>query len=106
MNFDKRIVRSRLVSILLVTFLLSGCWYGKVSPRTYEIAKALYSVCNQKKTEKLEQVTELIASSLEENKISQREAKWLHQIIEQATKENWDTAMQESRQIMEDQTGR
>lgn len=103
MNFAKDNARSWLASLLLVALLLPGCGYGKVSSRTYEISKALYSICNQKKPEKLDQVTKLIATSLEEKKVSQREANWLNEIVELATKENWDEATQKSRQIMEDQ---
>tara|TARA_R110002111_G_C6007511_1_gene374225 strand:- start:366 stop:635 length:270 start_codon:yes stop_codon:yes gene_type:complete len=85
---------------------LSGCGYPEVSPRTYEISKALYSVCNQKSQERLEIVTKLIQSSLENKEISASEADWLNGIIAQAREGDWQSASKEVRQMMEDQIDR
>ncbi|QDT29698.1 hypothetical protein Enr10x_50530 [Gimesia panareensis] len=95
-----------LVLFLCGGLLLSGCGYPEVSPKTYEISKALYSVCNQKSQERLEAVEELIQSSLEQEEISEREAEWLGEIIRQARQGEWEAALRETRQIMEDQVGR
>lgn len=95
-----------LAGLLLGTVLLAGCGYPEVSPQTYAIAKALYSVCNQKSQERLETVQELIQKSLEQEEISVREADWLGEIIKQARQGEWEAALLETRQIMEDQTGR
>lgn len=77
-----------------------------MSPKTYEISKALYSVCNQKNEERLVAVEKLIQSSLEQNEINDSEAQWLNEIITQAQEGKWEAAMQESRRMMEDQAGR
>jgi uncharacterized lipoprotein YmbA len=95
-----------LAGLLLGTVLLTGCGYPEVSPQTYAIAKALYSVCNQKNPERLKTVQELIQKSLEKEEISAREADWLKAIIAQAEAGEWETALLETRQMMEDQTGR
>ena len=95
-----------LVVLLCGSLLLSGCGYPEVSPKTYELSKALYSVCNQKSTERLVKVQALIQSSLEQEEITSREADWLNGIIKQAQAGEWDEALRESRQIMEDQAGR
>ncbi len=96
-----------LIILLLLTLLpLSGCGYPAVSPKTYEISKALYSVCNQKSTDRLKTVQTLIDSSLKEKEINEREAGWLNAIVASANKGNWETATQEARRLMEDQTGR
>ncbi|QDT45289.1 hypothetical protein Pan241w_54090 [Gimesia alba] len=91
--------------VVLVLLLLSGCGYPEVSPKTYEISKALYSVCNQKSEERLLVVEKLIQSSLEQNEINESEAQWLNEMITQAREGDWEAAMQESRQMMEDQAG-
>lgn len=98
----------KLLVVILVTMMLplSGCGYPEVSPKTYEISKALYSVCNQKSEQRLEVVQKLIQSSLEQNEINASEAQWLNGIIAQAQEGNWGSAMQESRRMMEDQADR
>ncbi|QDT93715.1 hypothetical protein [Gimesia algae] len=96
-----------LTILLLLTLLpLSGCGYPAVSPKTYEISKALYSVCNQKSTDRLKTVQTLIGSSLQEKEINEKEAGWLNAIVASANAGDWDTATQEARRLMEDQTGR
>lgn len=93
--------------LVVMTFLsLVGCGYPAVSPKTYEISKALYSVCNQKSQERLEVVQELIQSSLENKEISENEADWLNGIIAQAQEGHWEAATKETRQLMEDQIDR
>lgn len=97
----------RLVVLLVLTLLpLNGCGYPEVSPKTYELSKTLYSVCNQKSEERLEAVQKLIQSALGQNEINEREADWLNGIIAQAQDGNWDTATKEVRQMMEDQIDR
>ncbi|QDV20852.1 hypothetical protein Pan153_55310 [Gimesia panareensis] len=98
--------RVTLTLLLCGGLMLTGCGYPEVSPKTYEISKALYSVCNQKSTERLETVQKLVQSSLEQEEISQREAEWLGEIIKQARQGEWEAALRETRQIMEDQVGR
>ena len=95
-----------LLVLLFGSLLLSGCGYPEVSPKTYELSKALYSVCNQKSPERLDKVQALIQSSLNQEEITSREADWLNGIIKQAQAGEWDEALQESRRIMEDQAGR
>ncbi|MEQ8854460.1 hypothetical protein [Gimesia sp.] len=95
-----------LAVLLAGSLLLTGCGYPEVSPKTYELSKTLYSVCNQKSSERLKKVQALIQSSLEQEEITSREADWLNGIIKQAEAGEWDEALRESRQIMEDQAGR
>ena len=95
-----------VVSLMLTLLPLSGCGYPEVSPKTYEISKALYSVCNQKSQARLDVVTKLIQSSLENKEISESEADWLSGIIKQAQEGKWEAATKETRQLMEDQIDR
>ncbi len=92
--------------LLLIGIQLNGCGYPEVSPKTYEISKALFSVCNQKSEERLQVVKKLIESSLENEEISESEAEMLNEIVSQASENQWETAMAESRNLMEDQIDR
>ena len=93
------------VLLLLITpFLFVGCSkYGEVSPRTYEISSALYSVCNRKDTTRLDKVQELIESSVSSGDISASEQQWLTEIVESGRSGDWESAAQEARTIMEEQ---
>ena len=82
---------------------VGGCGYPKVSSRTYEIAKALYAVCNREQSDKLESVVALINDSLHDGSISTAESRWLRAVIEQARAGEWESATRETRQILEDQ---
>jgi len=88
---------------LISVILLSGCSYGEVSGNTYEYAKALYSICNRHDAEGLEKASLQIAAAKSEGEITEQEAKWLQDIIADARNEQWEDAMQECRQMMEDQ---
>lgn len=100
-----RWLKLQMVLVVMAFLSLAGCGYPEVSPKTYEISKALYSVCNQKSEERLVAVEKLIQHSLEQNEINDSEAKWLNGMITQAREGAWETAMQESRRMMEDQAG-
>lgn len=89
------------LSLLLST---SGCQqYGEVSPRTYEISKALYSACNRKSEEHLEQVADLVSESAKTGEITADEQEWLQNIVRKAESGNWEEAMLDARQMMEEQ---
>lgn len=95
-----------IVLVALFVMQFNACGYPEVSPKTYEISKALYSVCNQKNKERLETVTKLIEKSLSNEEISDSEADMLNEIVAQAQADEWEKAMLESRTLMEDQVGR
>lgn len=101
-------LRNSICTLLLVLIgiPLNGCGYPEVSPKTYEISKALFSVCNQKNEERLQVVKKLIESSLENEEISESEAEMLNEIVAQANENQWETAMVEARNLMEDQIDR
>lgn len=88
---------------LLAGICLSGCGYPQVSPTAYELSKALYSACNRQSEEQLTRVVELIDSHSSAGDINDKESKWLTAIVEQARNRQWNQAMIEARQIMEDQ---
>ncbi|MCA8982955.1 MAG: hypothetical protein R3C12_25705 [Planctomycetaceae bacterium] len=87
----------------LLAGLLLGCGYGAVSERTYEVAQALCNISNRQQAEKLPQVRKLIEESLEQQLLSQREADWLNEIVEDANRGNWEVAERKSRRMLQDQ---
>ncbi|QDU41012.1 hypothetical protein Mal4_53770 [Maioricimonas rarisocia] len=82
---------------------VSGCGYPEVSPKTYELAKALYSACNRRSPEHLEKVDHLAEAARESGEITEKESQWIRNIVEQARSGEWEPAALESRQLMEDQ---
>ncbi|TWU07243.1 hypothetical protein CA54_56480 [Symmachiella macrocystis] len=96
------------ITILAAAFCtqLSGCGYPQVSPKAYEISKALYSVCNQKSTERLPAISELIEDALADGSLQETEGVWLNDIVTAGQNGDWESAARESRRIMDDQVGR
>lgn len=93
--------------LILITCLFcttSGCTgYGKVSDRTYELAKALYSICNAKDEQRLVKIRTMISDEKPGVAMTAREIDWLENIVEQAEAGQWDSASAKARQLMEDQ---
>ena len=89
--------------VLVVASVCSGCGYGDVSPKTYQIATSLYNVSNRKLPEKLDTITQQIEVARDADEISAKEAKWLNSIVEKGKQEKWKQAMQAARRLMEDQ---
>ncbi|NQV27353.1 MAG: hypothetical protein HQ518_23645 [Rhodopirellula sp.] len=83
-----------------------GCGYPEVSPKTYEISKALYSMCSLKREQDLARVTDVISQARDAQELSDSESAWLMAIVGQAQKGKWQSAASEARKILEDQTGR
>ena len=95
---------SPLVFVALTLTLLIGCQrYGSVSPRAYEIAKSLYSICNRNDTDRIAVVEQTINDSHTEAAITDAEKDWLLDIVEKARGHDWTAAMQDSRLMMMEQ---
>ncbi len=92
-----------LVSCLAAYLVFSRCGYGDVSNESYEIATALYSVCNRQDSSKLTSISDLLNSAEAEKTITPAEASMLRKILDQAAASNWAAATAESRKLMEDQ---
>ncbi len=95
-----------LASVAVGGMLFCGCGYGKVSPKTYEYATALYSICNQKDAKRLEKLATMVEQSQQTSEISDKEAGWLKAIIKQARGGSWETASSRARQMMNNQVER
>ncbi len=83
--------------------IMSGCGYPEVSPKTYEVANALYAAANRQSTEHIDKAAVLTDELLAAGEISDREAGWLKAIAEQARNGDWDSAAAEARALIADQ---
>ena len=93
-----------LLCLCVCQCALIGCSdYQGISPTAYQYAKALYGVTNRKRSEKLNEVNNLITSSEQEGTITSEEADWLLGVIDDARQGNWETAQQTARKMMRDQ---
>ncbi|GAB5441739.1 MAG: hypothetical protein Fues2KO_20880 [Fuerstiella sp.] len=104
-DMHKRIgLGSGAVILLTALFLMQGCQqYGTVSPKTYELASALYSVCNRQDVERLPVVDGLINEAQMAAEITDSEANWLREIVSSARVNDWESAMQSARTMMAEQ---
>lgn len=96
--------QERLVGVVLVVCLI-GCGHPEVSPKSYELATALYSACNRRSEEHLAKVSDLMESHAKSGDITNRELEWLQAIVDQAEEGDWEAAASDARQIMKDQVG-
>lgn len=91
---------------LLAPIVLAGCGYPEVSPKAYEISKALFSAASRQSEEQLDRAAGLIETELKAGEISPQEAGWLNEVVATAREGNWPEAQATARQIMEDQINR
>ena len=91
-------------NLLLLTLIAVGCGgYGSASEKAYEYAKALYSVCNRKDQDGLENIETLITEAVGSSELTSQEARWLTDIIDDAKDGDWKSASKNARRLMEDQ---
>ena len=92
------------VAAFVIALVVSIWWlsrgYGEVSHQTYEFSMALYSACQSKSEERLNQIEKLLDEASE---IPEHERRWVEQIISRARDDNWESAANNARQMMEDQ---
>ena len=93
-----------VLAIAVATFLWLGRGYGTVSPDAYQVAQALYSSCLAKSEVRLEAVEATIDGASDEPlEITEKEQRWLMEIIADAKAGSWQSAAADARQMMEDQ---
>lgn len=90
--------------VLITAALLPGCGgYGEISPRAYEYAAALYSICNRRDEGRLEEFSIRLNEARRTGQISDTEAQWLADIAGQAREGEWADASAEARRLLIDQ---
>jgi hypothetical protein len=95
-----------LAAVVLLAVLGWFSWPSKVklSPDTYEIAIALYRVCNQQDMEGLQQIQSQLSQRSNPTDADNLAINYLQCIVEEARAGNWKTAMRQTRDTLEDQT--
>ena len=103
-NNSKWIIGGTGFAVLLaVAVYFTNRGYGEVNRKTYDYAKALYSICNRRDTGGLDKIEGMISTSAEAGDLSEKEARWLNEIIEEARAGEWDSAARHSRRMLADQ---
>ena len=98
-----------IASLLLISVAAAGVYfwlgrgYGELSQQGYAYSKALFLACNQKDTEKLEQISEMIEQDAESGALQLEEVKWLQSIIQLGLSSSWTEANRQVRKLMNDQ---
>lgn len=96
--------RTAIVTALIAAYTVCGCQqYGEVSPKCYEFATAMYSICNRKDAARLEIIAKAINDAVAADELSTDEAAVLQAIIQQADDGKWTAAMQDCRTLMSEQ---
>ena len=103
MNENRKLILTSAVAIV-IALVVSIWWlnrgYGEVSRQTYEISMALYSACQSKSEDRLSKIEQLLD---EAGEIPENERRWVEAIISRARDDNWESAANNARQMMEDQ---
>ena len=100
-----------LGAAIAMTTLIAGYYmvtrpYGEISDRGYQYAAALFSTCNQRDDERLREISQMLADSLQEGDVRSKEAQWLFSIIDDGLAGDWEAASRDVRRLMEDQLER
>lgn len=99
----KLLVGGLAIAAAVATYMYLNRGYGELSELGYDYATAIYSACNQSDGSKLQKLSAMIAASREQNKISDRETRWLSGIIARGERGDWQMAAAESRKLLIDQ---
>lgn len=92
-----------MAAAMVLGLSVAGCGYGKISPTTYEFAKALYAVTNRQGSAQLVVVDQQIRTATAQGQISAQESDWLLAIVAQAQSGNWQRANRAARTMLQDQ---
>ena len=96
-----------LAVLVIASCFVQGCQqYGTVSPKAYEVATAMYSICNRQDESRLETVERLITESVDAGDITTGEQAWFDEMIAIARDGDWETAMMNARTMMNEQVER
>ena len=95
-----------LILVALTSALAWGFWPRpvKLSEESYEIAIALYRVCNQQDTDGLANLQERLDGGIGRQTIGEAEAVMLQEVMDEARAGNWEFAMKTTRASLDDQT--
>jgi len=105
MSINKKVVIGVTCALLLLVGVLwfANRGYGKVSPDTYQVAKAICGACMEKSHKRIVKIEELLGGDGAELEISTRERVWLEDMLATAKDGRWDVAAKQARQLMKEQ---
>jgi len=99
-----------LMLVLLSVGVVSVYWLSrptvKLERTEYDIAIALYRVCNSRSKPGVDQIETLLERSGEAHAVGDDSRAVFMSIIEQARAEKWRVALHDCRQLLEDQVQR
>ena len=93
---------------VLVLLLGAALWwlnsgYGKTSEKGYQFATALFSACNRKNSDKLQEIATMLDASQAAGELGQAEFRDLRTIVDVGLAGNWTEASRRTRALMEAQ---
>ena len=97
-----------IAPVLLAAFIaFYFLWPSKVelSPDTYEIAVALYRVCNQQDENGLEQIQSKLTQLSDSSSSKDPSIAHLQRIVHEAQRENWKDAMRFAHEVLDQSSG-
>jgi hypothetical protein len=90
--------------LLVVSLTLVGCAdHPPLERPSYDLAKALYAVCNRQSTEHLAKFDEVLAESIAAGKVGAEEEAALRQIAQEAAAGQWHDAQEMARELLASQ---
>lgn len=90
-----------LILILAMTSTLTGCSnHPPLERPSYDLAKALYAVCNRQSAEQLAKFEEVLAESIAAGKVGPQEEGALREIAEVAAAGEWYDAQEMARELI------
>jgi predicted small lipoprotein YifL len=90
-------------AFVLGAFVLAAAGCGSHPPLerpSYDLAKALYAVCNRQSTEGLQKFDTVLAESIAEGKVGPNEETALREIAAVAAAGDWQAAQEQARELI------
>jgi predicted small lipoprotein YifL len=98
----QRSAKALLAIALMMT--LAGCAdHPPLERPSYDLAKALYAVCNRQSTEHLAKFDEVLAEAIAAGKVGPQEEAALRQIAQEAAAGKWYDAQEMARELIASQ---
>lgn len=88
-----------LVAIGFTGYFMSG--YREISPNAYQYTRSLYTICNQRDSQRLEKIVTLIEADFRSQKISEQDRRYLMRLVQTAEAGDWQKAQERIRKLLE-----
>lgn len=88
-----------LVAVGFTGYFMSG--YREISPNAYQYARSLYTICNQRDSQRLEKIVTLMEADVRSQKISEQDRRYLMRLVQAAEAGDWQKAQESIRKLLE-----